>query len=48
VRLALTNEPINGPGKIQADYTFRAEQTASAAMVTVTLKSAGAIPNYAL
>lgn len=39
-RLALSGEPISGPGGISADYEFQAEQSASAPMLTVTLKNA--------
>lgn len=38
-RLALSGEPISGPGGINVDYEFAAEQSAGAAMCTVTLKS---------
>jgi hypothetical protein len=37
VRLGLEGEPISGPGGFDVDYNFRAEQGASAPMVTATL-----------
>jgi hypothetical protein len=38
-RLALAGEPITGPGGIQAEYQFEAEQDDTNPMVTATLKN---------
>lgn len=39
MRLEPTGTPISGPGKIEQTFNFRAEQSASAAMLVATLKS---------
>jgi hypothetical protein len=44
LRLERSGVPISGPAGIQQSFNFRAEQSASAAMLTATLKSL--VPSY--
>jgi hypothetical protein len=46
MRLEPIGIPISGPGKIEQTFNFRAEQSASAAMLVATLKSL--VPSYTI
>jgi hypothetical protein len=46
MRLEPVGIPIQGPGRIQQTFNFRAEQTADAAMLVATLKSS--VPSYTI